>query len=222
MAYILNIETSTTNCSVAISYKGDQISLKEDNNKQYSHAERLHLYIEQVLTDAGIDSKTLDAVSVSMGPGSYTGLRIGVSAAKGLCFALDIPLISIPTLDSLSRKIKINDGYIVPLIDARRMEVYTAIFDSKYSCIEPTSAKILDAKSYNKILKSDSVYFVGNATQKLNTIINHKNAVFSEQLPSATQMCSLSHQKFEAKIFEDTAYFEPYYLKDFVAFPSKK
>ena len=157
-----------------------------------------------------------------MGPGSYTGLRIGVSAAKGLCFALDIPLISIPTLDSLSRKIKINDGYIVPLIDARRMEVYTAIFDSKYSCIEPTSAKILDAKSYNKILKSDSVYFVGNATQKTNAIINHKNAVFSEQLPSASQMCSLSHQKFEAKIFEDTAYFEPYYLKDFVAFPSKK
>ena len=222
MAYILNIETSTTNCSVAVSYNGDQISLKEDNNKQYSHAERLHLYIEQVLTAAGIDSKTLDAVSVSMGPGSYTGLRIGVSAAKGLCFALDIPLISIPTLDSLSRKININDGYIVPLIDARRMEVYTAIFDSKYSCIEPTSAKILDAKSYNKILKSDSVYFVGNATQKLNTIINHKNAVFSEQLPSASQMCSLSHQKFEAKIFEDTAYFEPYYLKDFVAFPSKK
>jgi tRNA threonylcarbamoyladenosine biosynthesis protein TsaB len=102
------------------------------------------------------------------------------------------------------------------------LEVYTAIFDSKYSCIEPTSAKILDAKSYNKILKSNSVYFVGNATQKTNAIINHKNAVFSEQLPSASQMCSLSHQKFEAKIFEDTAYFEPYYLKDFVAFPSKK
>ena len=221
MAYILNIETSTTNCSVAISYNGEQISLKEDNSKQYSHAERLHLYIEEVLSSAEIDSKTLDAVSVSMGPGSYTGLRIGVSAAKGLCFALDIPLIAIPTLDSLSRKIKINDGYIVPLIDARRLEVYTAIFDSEYSCIEPTSAKILDKTSYNKILESNLVYFVGNAIQKTNAIINHKNAVFCDQFPSASQMCEISFEKFRLNQFEDLAYFEPFYLKDFVAFTKK-
>ena len=181
----------------------------------------MHLYIEEVLSSAGIDSKTLDAVSVSMGPGSYTGLRIGVSAAKGLCFALEIPLIAIPTLDSLSRKIKINDGYIVPLIDARRLEVYTAIFDSEYSCIEPTSAKILDKTSYNKILESNSVYFVGNATQKTNAIINHKNAVFCDQLPSATQMCEISFEKFRLNQFEDLAYFEPFYLKDFVAFTKK-
>ena len=140
---------------------------------------------------------------------------MGFLAAKGLCFALDIPLISIPTLDSHSRKININDGYIVPLIDARRMEVYTAIFDSEYSCIESTSAKILDAKSYNKILESNSVYFVGNATQKLNTIINHKNAVFSEQLPSASQMCSsfTSNKNLRLKFLKIPHILSPIILK---------
>tara|TARA_B100001109_G_scaffold251095_1_gene245108 strand:- start:350 stop:1021 length:672 start_codon:yes stop_codon:yes gene_type:complete len=221
MAYILNIETSTTNCSVAVSYNGKQISLKEDNNKQYSHAERLHLYIEEVLNTAKINTKNLDAISVSMGPGSYTGLRIGVSAAKGLCFALDVPLIAIPTLDSLSRKIKITEGYIVPLIDARRMEIYTAIFNSNYSCIESTSAKILEHTSYLNYLESGSVNFVGNAIQKTKTIINHKNAVFHEELPSAYQMCEMSFEKFKLKQFEDLAYFEPFYLKDFIAFAKK-
>ena len=221
MAYILNIETSTTNCSVAVSYNGKQISLKEDNNKQYSHAERLHLYIEEALNNAKINTKTLDAISVSMGPGSYTGLRIGVSAAKGLCFALDVPLIAIPTLDSLSRKIKITEGYIVPLIDARRMEIYTAIFNSNYSCIESTSAKILEHTSYLNYLESGSVNFVGNAIQKTKTIINHKNAVFHEELPSANQMCEMSFEKFKLKQFEDLAYFEPFYLKDFISFTKK-
>ena len=155
------------------------------------------------------------------GLGSYTGLRIGVSAAKGLCFALDVPLIAIPTLDSLSRKIKITEGYIVPLIDARRMEIYTAIFNSNYSCIESTSAKILEHTSYLNYLESGSVNFVGNAIQKTKTIINHKNAVFHEELPSASQMCEMSFEKFKLKQFEDLAYFEPFYLKDFIAFAKK-
>ena len=222
MGLILNIESSSTNCSISVSKNGKLIDFIEKNDPKYRQSNTIHQNILDLIKKNNLNFNDFAAVAVSKGPGSYTGLRVGISSAKGLCYALDIPLISIPTLDSLSRKIKINDGYIVPLIDARRMEVYTAIFDSKYSCIEPTSAKILDAKSYNKILESNSVYFVGNATQKLNTIINHKNAVFSEQLPSASQMCNLSPQKFEAKIFEDTAYFEPYYLKDFVAFPSKK
>lgn len=222
MANILNIETSTTNCSVALSKNGGLIALKEDNSSSYSHAERLHEYIDEVLSSAKIDRGELHAVAVSKGPGSYTGLRIGVSAAKGLCYALDIPLISIPTLESLAHKVELQKGCIVAMLDARRMEVYSAVFDNGYQCIEPTSAKILDATSYTDILQDQSVYFVGNGVEKTQSIINHPNAYFDAQLPSAQQMCGLSFSKFQAKNFEDLAYFEPFYLKDFIAIPSKK
>lgn len=222
MANILNIETSTTNCSVALSVNGEHIVLKEDNSSSYSHAERLHVYIDEVLTSAQISRDELNAVAVSKGPGSYTGLRIGVSAAKGLCYALDIPLISVPTLEILAHKVELQKGYIVPMLDARRMEVYSAVFDCNYQCIEPTSAKVLDTSSYNNLLQNQSVYFVGNGVEKTQSIINHPNAHFDAQLPSATQMCGLSFSKFQAKNFEDFAYFEPFYLKDFIAIPSKK
>ena len=129
MATILNLETATTNCSVSIAMEGKTIALLEDNSPKYSHAEKLHLFIERSLKEANIQSADLNAVAVSKGPGSYTGLRIGVSAAKGLCYALDIPLISINTLSSMAHSVKIDDGYIIPLLDARRMEVYAAVFD---------------------------------------------------------------------------------------------
>lgn len=222
MKYILNIETSTTNCSVALAKDGETVCIKEDNSLKYSHAERLHVYIDEVLKIANIQTSELAAVAVSKGPGSYTGLRIGVSAAKGLCFSLDIPLISVPTLEALAYKIQIKKGCIVAMLDARRMEVYASTFDSDYSCIEPTDAKILDENSYGNILQNQSVHFVGTGVDKTKTIIQHPNAYFDSQLPSAEQMCRLSFKKFQAEEFEDLAYFEPFYLKDFIAIPSKK
>ena len=222
MACILNLETSTTNCSVALSNNGKLIALKQDNSKQYSHAERLHTYIDLVLNQAQIERSEIDAVAVSKGPGSYTGLRIGVSAAKGLCFGLDLPLISVPTLQLLAYKVNVSEGRIVSALDARRMEVYSAVFDAHCEVVEATSAKILDANSYAGILQNHQVYFVGNAIDKIKTVITHPNAYFDHQLPSAAEMCGLSYQKFEAKDFEDLAYFEPFYLKDFIAIPTVK
>ncbi|WP_295986933.1 tRNA (adenosine(37)-N6)-threonylcarbamoyltransferase complex dimerization subunit type 1 TsaB [uncultured Algibacter sp.] len=218
MAFILNIETATTNCSVSLSKEGKTIVLKEDNDKSYSHAERLHVYIDEVLKEANINSNKLDAISVSKGPGSYTGLRIGVSAAKGLCFALDKPLISIPTLDALAHQVKMDDGIIVSMLDARRMEVYSAIYDSNYNEIRETQAQILDETSFNDYLEKGKVYFIGNGVEKTKTLINHTNAIFIEdKLPSANDMSLLADTKYKKNDTEDIAYFEPYYLKDFVA-----
>tara|TARA_B100001248_G_scaffold256450_2_gene237512 strand:- start:5177 stop:5848 length:672 start_codon:yes stop_codon:yes gene_type:complete len=222
MACILNLETSTTNCSVALSLNGELLFLKEDNSTQYSHAERLHIYIDAVLKEAQIERSQIDAVAVSKGPGSYTGLRIGVSAAKGLCFGLDIPLIALPTLEVLANKIQTEAGCIVATLDARRMEVYSAVFDTNHQCIDPTTAKILNAESYADLLEKHTVFFVGNAAAKTQDLIDHPNAHFDDQLPSSKEMCALSYQKYKAEDFEDLAYFEPFYLKDFIAFPSKK
>ncbi len=224
MSTILCIETATTNCSVALSINGKQVSLKEDNSKEYSHAERLHTYIEDVLAFAKISKQDLDAIAISKGPGSYTGLRIGVSAAKGLCFALDIPLISVATLRSLSRKRTINkDEYIIPMLDARRMEVYSAVFDSAYNQIRDTQAQILEEASFAKYLENGITHFIGNGVLKFKEICTHPNARYiTETLPSATEMCVIASEKYTHSDFEDVAYFEPYYLKDFIAGKPKK
>jgi tRNA threonylcarbamoyladenosine biosynthesis protein TsaB len=221
--YILNIETATTNCSVSLSKNGDTILLKEDNNTSYSHAERLHLYIDYVLREAGLDSSDLSAISISQGPGSYTGLRIGVSAAKGLCFALDIPLISIPTLESLAHQVKLNKGCIIAMLDARRMEVYSAVFNSELKQIRETQAQILDETSFAKYLEKGLVYFIGNGVNKTKALIQHPNAQFiNDRLPSANDMSALAYYKYKISDTEDVAYFEPFYLKDFVALKPKK
>jgi len=223
MAYILNIETSTTNCSVALSNSGIVVGLKEDNNSEYSHAERLHVYIDEVLKTAKVTIDQLEAIAISKGPGSYTGLRIGVSAAKGLCYALSIPLISVPTLEALAHQVEAPKGVIIAMLDARRMEVYSAIYDSDYNEIRPTEAEVLTSESYDDLLELSPVYFIGNGVAKTKDIITHKNALFIEdKLPSAKQMCALSYDKFNKNDFEDVAYFEPFYLKDFIAIPSKK
>ena len=222
MPCILNLDPSTTNCSVALSLNGELLFLKEDNSTQYSHAERLHIYIDAVLKEAQIERSQIDAVAVSKGPGSYTGLRIGVSAAKGLCFGLDIPLIALPTLEVLANKIQTEAGCIVATLDASRMEVYSAVFDTNHQCIDPTTAKILNAESYADLLEKHTVFFVGNGAAKTQDLIDHPNAHFDDQLPSSKEMCALSYQKYKAEDFEDLAYFEPFYLKDFIAFPSKK
>ncbi len=218
MSYILNIETSTTNCSVSISKDGVVLVLKEDNNKQYSHAERLHIYMDNAIKDGNINPSDLDAIAISKGPGSYTGLRIGVSAAKGLCYALDKPLISIPTLEVLAHRIKIEAGIIVSMLDARRMEVYCAVFDREYNLIRDTKAEVLNTSSFDEYLEKGKVYFIGNGVEKTKGLISHDNAVFVEnKLPSAHEMCNLSYTKFTKKQYEDLAYFEPFYLKDFIS-----
>jgi len=223
MAYILNIETSTTNCSVALSENGVVVGLKEDNSLEYSHAERLHVYIDEVLKIAKVSKDQLEAIAISKGPGSYTGLRIGVSAAKGLCYALSLPLISVPTLEALAHQVENPKGTIVAMLDARRMEVYSAIYDADYNETRTTEAEVLTSESYKELLESTPVYFIGNGVAKTKGLITHKNAQFVEdKLPSAKQMCALSFDKFKSNEFEDVAYFEPFYLKDFIAIPSKK
>ncbi len=222
MAYILNIETATTNCSVSLSFEGETLVLKEDYNNNYSHAERLHIYIDDVLKEANIKSSQLDAIAVSKGPGSYTGLRIGVSAAKGLCFALNKPLIAISTLEALAHQVNISEGIIVPMLDARRLEVYSAIFDVNYNQIRETQAQLLDATSFISYLDKSKVTFIGNGVAKTKELITHENAIFIEdKLPSANEMSQLAYHKYKINDIEDVAYFEPYYLKDFVALQPK-
>jgi tRNA threonylcarbamoyladenosine biosynthesis protein TsaB len=207
---------------VSISKEGKTIVLKEDYDKNYSHAERLHVYIDEVLKEAGISANDLSAIAVSKGPGSYTGLRIGVSAAKGLCFALDKPLISISTLEALAHQVTCQEGVIVAMLDARRMEVYSAVFDSNHNKIRETEAQILNEQSFNSYLEKGKVYFIGNGVEKTKALLNHPNAVFIEgKLPSANEMSLLANKKFKISAFEDVAYFEPYYLKDFVALKPK-
>ena len=223
MIYILNIETSTTNCSVSLSENGHLIGLKEDNSLQYSHAERLHVYIDEVLKTAKVSKDQLEAIAISKGPGSYTGLRIGVSAAKGLCYALSLPLISVPTLEALAHQVENPKGTIVAMLDARRLEVYSAIYDASYNETRQTEAEVITLDSYKELLDLSPVYFIGNGVAKTQLLLSHPNAIFIEnKLPSAAQMCTLTHAKFNDNDFEDVAYFEPYYLKDFIAIPSKK
>lgn len=222
MALILNIETTTTNCSVSLSNQGETLVLKEDFNSNYSHAESLHVFIEEVITSANKNISDIDAIAVSKGPGSYTGLRIGVSAAKGLCFALEKPLISVSTLEGLAHQLKIDDGLIVPMLDARRLEVYSAIFDGNYNQIRGVEAQILDENAFADELKLGKVYFIGNGVEKTKNLITHANAIFIEdKLPSANEMSKLGYLKFKKNDTEDVAYFEPFYLKDFIALKAK-
>ena len=216
MAYILNIETSTTNCSVSLFNDLELIDCLEENTQDYSHSKSLHVFIDSVLKNSKLKPKDLSAISVSKGPGSYTGLRIGVASAKGLCFALDIPLISIETLKILSENTS-NKGIAIPCLDARRMEVYSAVFNNKNERIRDTRAEILNEDSFNKYLSVDEVYFIGNANKKIKEIIAHKSAKFIDDvLPSSRQMGTLSFNKFKNNQFEDLNNFEPLYLKDFI------
>ena len=216
MAYILNIETSTTNCSVAIFNDLNLIEFAEVNTGDYSHSKSLHVFIDSILKKSKIFPKDLSAISVSKGPGSYTGLRIGVASAKGLCFALDIPLISIETLKILSQNL-LNKGIVIPCLDARRMEVYSAVFDIENKMIRETRAEIINENSFEEYLNKNQVYFIGNANEKLKKIITNKNAEFIDNyFPSARQMGLLSFNKFKNNKFENLDNFEPFYLKDFV------
>jgi len=232
LAVILNIETATRVCSVGVSIDGKLIALKESHTKN-SHDEQITLFVEEVLNKSGITTKELDAVAVSKGPGSYTGLRIGVSTAKGLCYGLDIPLIGINTLEAMANGMinlinktdnpTTSDALICPMIDARRMEVYSSVFSLKLKIIEETMAKIIDSSSYGNFLKDNNVYFAGDGAEKCKQSLSHnQNAIFLDDFhPSASYLCNLANDKFNNDDFDNSAYFEPYYLKDFVAGISK-
>ncbi|HMB63443.1 MAG TPA: tRNA (adenosine(37)-N6)-threonylcarbamoyltransferase complex dimerization subunit type 1 TsaB [Eudoraea sp.] len=217
MATILNLETATTNCSVSVAKNGTLLALKEHNSANYSHSEQLHHFIKTTLEEARVAIENLDGIAVSKGPGSYTGLRIGVSAAKGLCFSLDLPLISVPTLESMAHQIKINEGVIIPVLDARRMEVYSCVFDQNHKMTRETRAEIVSAGSFLELAQKGSVYIIGSGAAKCEELFNHPNFKYDHDLvPSAAEMCLLSHRKFEHGDLEDLAYFEPFYLKDFI------
>ncbi len=216
MIYILNIETATKQCSVSVSNNNELIALRELAEENFNHAEKLHVFIEEVMTESNIKLSDLNAVSVSKGPGSYTGLRIGVSTAKGLCYALDIPLIAIDTLQIIAKQIQISEGIIQPMIDARRMEVFTASFDKKHQIVGQTKALVLDENSFEDI--QEKIHFIGDGAEKSEAVLKSERFIFYSHLkyPSAKEMVELSYDAYLNKKFEDVAYFEPYYLKDFM------
>ena len=222
MSFILNIETATKNCSVAIAKNGETIICKEIAEEGYSHAEKLHVFIEEIIAETGISVHDLSAIAVSQGPGSYTGLRIGVSAAKGLCFALNIPLIAVDTLQTLASQAKVSDGKIIPMLDARRMEVYSAIFNADLEIERPILAEVIDENSFKDF--TETLYFVGDCAEKCKSVLTKENFVFLEDVkyPSASAMSKISYNKFKISDIVDVAYFEPYYLKDFMITTPKK
>ena len=224
---ILQIETATTMCSVALSAGGELLALKELNERNV-HAKEITLFIDEVMARAGFAYNALDAIAVSKGPGSYTGLRIGVSTAKGLCFALDIPLIAVNTLEAMafgfmSHHPEMNgNALLCPMIDARRMEVYTAMFDTQLNMMEPASAKVLDAQTFDQYFTKHEMVFFGDGADKTQSLyLAYSNYRFVEFESSAAHLSGLALHKLKNKEFEDVAYFEPYYLKDFIASVSR-
>ena len=217
---ILMIETSTECCSVALS-DGAQIVAARINETPRQHASQLAPYIREVLQETGLTAGDLDAVAVSEGPGSYTGLRVGVSTAKGLCFGAGKPLLGIDTLQILASQAEGSFDRIVAMIDARRMEVYAAPFDRDGNKLDETRAVILDANSFRQELEAGTVLFIGTGTEKFRHICPHPNATFRECYPLATAMLRPALAALQKKEFKDVAYFEPFYLKDFVAGVSK-
>ncbi|HTD97694.1 MAG TPA: tRNA (adenosine(37)-N6)-threonylcarbamoyltransferase complex dimerization subunit type 1 TsaB [Mucilaginibacter sp.] len=224
MSLILQIETATTVCSVALAEDGIALAYKEIEQRN-AHAEAITLFIDEVLKIAGKNYHDLDAVAVSCGPGSYTGLRIGVSVAKGLCFALDKPLIAIETLEAMTdgmiaqSSLDATNILLCPMIDARRMEVFTAIFDINGNKVKATSAEIIDENSFNELLKSNKIIFFGDGAEKCREVLGANLNVQIEPsfLNSARYLTKRAAEKYLADDFEDVAYFEPYYLKDFIA-----
>lgn len=221
MALLLNIETATKNCSVSLAKDGITLAIREIATLHFSHAEKLHVFIEELLQETQLKLQEVSAIAVSQGPGSYTGLRIGVSASKGLCYALSVPLIAVDTLELLARKITVESGLIVPMIDARRMEVFSSFFDKNYTKIRETQADIIDESSYQEV--QETMHLVGDGAMKFKDVLTDPKFQYYPELefPSAKEMALVSFQKFQDKQFEDVAYFEPFYLKDFVL-PTKK
>ena len=224
MCTILSIETATPACSCALSRDGELLLSREDFGGQ-THATLLGVFVDEIMKYVRKEGITLDAIAVSSGPGSYTGLRIGVSEAKGLSYGLDIPLIAIPTplvMAAMVAERAGEDDLLCPMIDARRMEVYATFFNRTLETIRPTAADIVDGESYLDLLSRHKVHFFGNGADKCREVITHPHAHFLEDIhPLATGMVPLAEQAFNEKRFVDSAYFEPHYLKEFVATVAK-
>ncbi len=228
MALILHIESSTDVCSVALANENGIIDFRESAEVR-SHASILSVFVDEILRKNKTEVSNLQAIAVSMGPGSYTGLRIGVSVAKGLCYGANIPLIALPTLQFMAMgflqqqlkkngQIVLDDALYCPMLDARRLEVYTAFFNKHGEFESETTAEIIDENSFNDLLLNNIVYFFGNGSDKCASIITHANARFISGIyPSAKDMIELSQELFQMQDFKDVAYFEPFYLKDFVS-----
>jgi tRNA threonylcarbamoyladenosine biosynthesis protein TsaB len=221
MSVILSLETSTDVCSVAL-HENEKLIRFEEVHQEQAHASRLAPLIQNVLQKAGLTAQQLSAVAVTSGPGSYTGLRIGTSTAKGLCFALSIPLISVPTLNLLAfdaiGKIQDKEAMLCPMIDARRMEVYCQVFDRKVNSLTEVEAKVIDETSFTELLQAHPLFFFGNGSEKCRNVMTHHNAFFLDDIfPKASVLGDLACRKFLSKDFEDLINFTPFYLKDFVA-----
>lgn len=227
MSCILSIETSTDVCSVAMSENG-QCIFKEEDHSGPNHAVSLGVFVDEALSFTDNHAIPLGAVAVSQGPGSYTGLRIGVSMAKGICYGRDVPLLAVPTLEVMTVPVLLNheieeDALLCPMIDARRMEVYSAIYDRALKPLRETRADVVDGDTYREFLDNHPVYFFGNGAAKCMETINHPNAHLIEGIePLAKYMFPLAERKWVQKEYEDVAYFVPFYLKDFVAKMPKK
>lgn len=233
MALILSIETGTDICSVALANDGELMALRESDEGR-DHAKKVALFVDELLKETGVQPDDLDAIAVGKGPGSYTGLRIGVSFAKGMCYALDIPLIAIGSLDALTEVARedfdagildLEDNewagaYLVPMVDARRMEVYTQIFSTSGDSLTDVSAEVIDAESFSEWRQKGRIVLFGNGAPKCAEVLD--DALCVSVSPSARGIVRLAEEAFNASRFEDLAYFEPFYLKDFVVIPSKK
>ena len=234
MARILNIETATHVCSVALGVDGNVVTMRE-NKEGRSHASLLAYFIGEILEEQKIRVSQLDAISISQGPGSYTGLRIGVSTAKGLCYGAGIPLIAVPTLQSLAAglmeqfnqtgraKTMDDQTLLVPMLDARRMEVYSALYNTRLERVREVKPEIIDANSFGDWLDKYNLIFAGSGAPKVRETISHPNAEFVDDVElSARFMAQLSDDRFTNQQFEDVAYFEPFYLKEFIATKPRK
>lgn len=233
MALILSIETGTDICSVALANDGELMALRESDEGR-DHAKKVALFVDELLKETGVQPDDLDAIAVGKGPGSYTGLRIGVSFAKGMCYALDIPLIAIGSLDALTEVAREDfeagildleddqwtSSHLVPMVDARRMEVYTQIFNTSGESLTEVSAEVVDADSFRQWREQGSIVLFGNGAKKCAEVL--EGALYVSVSPSARGLVRLAEEAFNASKFEDIAYFEPFYLKDFVVIPSKK
>ena len=219
--YILHIDSTTKVCSVAISNEDKLLELTEVNSDKLVHSEKLHLFIEECLLKANLKLSDLKAINVSKGPGSYTGLRIGVSAAKGLAYGLSIPLISVDTLEAMADSVSsANDAVLIPMIDARRMEVFCSIHQNG-KCLRTVSAEVLEESSFSEF-NDKKVFFFGDGAAKAIETLNPNFTFVDEIKTSSSNLIRLGWLKYNASDFENIAYFEPFYLKDFVAGKPKK
>jgi tRNA threonylcarbamoyladenosine biosynthesis protein TsaB len=225
MALILSINTSTRNCSVAL-HQGDNLLACYELISDKSSSGMLTTLVQNIAQQAGFELRQIDAFAIAKGPGSYTGLRIGVSTAKGLCFALDKPLIAVHTLEAMALQVQdfVTDALLCPMIDARRMEVYAAIFDQNLEYKLATQAKIIDSESFVDFLETQKIVFFGDGAAKCQATLTHRNAVFLPHIvhPSASSMGKLVANAWDKQAFEDIAAFEPFYLKDFIATTPRK